>query len=322
MDKASDAADAQIGEAQSARLQRWSSGASLVLAIALMAAKAAAWMQTGSLSLLAAVVDALVDVLASLVTFFGVRFALQPADAGHRYGHGKAEALAALTQALLLAAAAFGLSVEGVRRLIAPQGLQQLELGLQVIAASTLLTGALVLFEGYVVRRTQSQAIAADRAHHLSDLVANLVVLAALLLTSWSGWSGFDPLFGLALAAFFAWTASGILRGALSTLLDHELPGAERMLIGRTVLSHPSARGLHDLRTRRAGRKRFIEFHLELDGGLSVQQAHAIADQIERMVIAALPSADVIVHVEPAGIQDERLDDRIGVGGTQGPGPV
>jgi ferrous-iron efflux pump FieF len=307
---------AAIGARQSARLQRWSSGASLAVAVLLMAAKATAWVATDSLSLLASVVDALVDILASLVTFLGVRFALRPADAGHRFGHGKAEALAALTQAMLLGGAAAFLLVEGIRRLIAPLGLHRLGLGLGVVALSTLATGVLVLFEGYVARRTQSQAIAADRAHHLSDVVANLAVLAALALTTWTGWPLFDPLFGLALAAFFAWTAAHIVGSALRTLLDHELPAAERQRIGALVRGHPSTRGMHDLRTRRAGRNRFIEFHLELDGGLSVQQAHTIADEIEQALVAALPGSDVIVHVEPAGIRDERLDDRIGDSGA------
>jgi ferrous-iron efflux pump FieF len=310
------ALDPGEAELRSRSLRRWSSNASLTVATLLAAAKILAWLATDSLSLLASVVDALVDIFASLVTFFGIRFSLQPPDAEHRFGHGKAESLAALTQAMLLVGAVAVLIVDGVQRLIVPLGLSQLNLGLGVIAGSTALTACLVLFESYVERRTQSQAVAADRAHHLSDIVANLAVLLALALTKWTGWQLFDPLFAIGIAAFFAWTAFGIARSALQALLDHELPTAERQQISRVVMTHSSARGLHDLRTRRSGPLRFIEFHLELDGGLSLQEAHTIADDIECSVKKALPLSEVIVHVEPGGIRDERLDDRIKTGHT------
>ncbi len=300
-----------MGSARSSQMRRWVSSASLTVAIALAVAKVYAWLATDSLSLLAAVVDAFVDVFASVVTFYGVRYSLRPADAEHRFGHGKAEALAAFTQALLLTSAALVLVVDGIERLLAPHSVTQINLGLGVIAAGTLLTCLLVLGEGYVARRTQSQAIAADRAHHLSDAVANVAVLAALALTKLSGWPLFDPLFAIGIAAFFAWTAAGIFRSALHTLLDHELSLAERQRISAVVMAHVGAIGLHDLRTRRSGPQRFIEFHLELDGRLTLLETHAIADEIECALKAALPSSEVIVHVEPAGIRDERLDDRI-----------
>jgi len=300
--------------AQSRRLRRWSSYASLTIAVVLVIAKGLAWYATDSLSLLASILDALVDIVASLVTVLGVRLASQPADSQHRFGHGKAESLAALTQALLLAGAAGALIFDGIHRFFAPHALARLDFGLEVIAGSTLLTTLLVLFEGYVARRTKSQAIAADRSHHLTDVVANLAVLLALALTKLTGWPYFDPLFAIAIAALFGWTAFGIARTAANTLLDQELSSAERRRIRQLVMAHPDARGLHDLRTRSSGLHRFIEFHLELDKELSLRDAHAIADKIEHALKAALPASDVIVHMEPADIDDERLDDRIGSG--------
>jgi ferrous-iron efflux pump FieF len=295
-------------------LRRWASYASIIVAITLVIAKACAWLATDSLSLLASLVDAVVDVTASLVTVLGVHYAVRPADALHRFGHGKAESMAALFQALLLAGSALVLIVDGVYRLIAPHALVQLKFGLGVIAGSTLLTALLVLFEGYVTRRTGSHAIAADRSHHLSDVVANLAVLLALALIRLTGWPRFDPLFAMAIAAFYGWSAYEIARTAMDTLLDHELSGEERQQISQLIMAHPMARGMHDMRTRSSGLVRFIEFHLELDGNLTVQHAHAVADEIECTLKTALPSSEVIVHVEPAGIDDERLDDRISSG--------
>jgi len=297
-------------------LRRWSSYASLTVAVVLIIAKATAWFATNSLSLLASVVDAVVDLIASLVTVMGVRFALRPADATHRFGHGKAESLAALIQAMLLAGAAVVLIVDGIDRLITPRVLMQLNFGLGVIAGGTLITIVLVLFENYVATRTQSQAIAADRSHHLSDTAANLAVLLALALTKQTGWPHFDPIFAMAIGAIFGWSAFTIARTAAQTLLDHELSTMERNRITQLVMAHPEARGLHDLRTRNSGLHRFIEFHLELDSSLSLHDAHTIADEIEGTLKAALPSSDVIVHMEPAQIDDDRLDDRIASGGA------
>jgi ferrous-iron efflux pump FieF len=293
------------------QLRRWSSYASLSVAVLLVIAKASAWFVTDSLSLLASLVDAVVDVTAALVTVLGVHYAARPADAMHRFGHGKAESLAALIQALLLAGAASVLIFDGLHRLITPQAVAQLNVGLGVIAGSTLLTALLVLFESYVTKRTRSHAIAADRSHHLSDVAANLAVLLALALTKLTGWPRFDPLFAIAIAIFFGWSAFRIARSAADTLLDHELSSEQRRRITQLVRAHPDARGMHDLRTRSSGLVQFIEFHLELDGALSVQDAHTIADAIECTLKCALPSSEVIVHMEPAGISDDRLDDRI-----------
>jgi len=296
------------------RLRRWASYASVLVASLLAIAKTSAWFATDSLSLLATVVDALVDIFASLVTVLGVHWAQRPADAMHRFGHGKAESLAALIQALLLAGASGVLIVDGIRRVIAPPPLTHLSFGLEVIAGCTLVTTLQVIFESWVAQRTRSQAIAADRAHHLSDVAANLAVLLALFLTRQTGWPHFDALFAMAIAATFGWSAFAIARTAADTLLDRELSVADRSRISELVMTHPSACGMHDLRTRSAGQHQFIEFHLELDSGLSVTQAHAIVDEIERSLKAALPYSEVIVHVEPENIDDERLDDRIGTG--------
>ncbi len=174
--------------------------------------------------------------------------------------------------------------------------------------AATLL---LVWFQRHVVRRTGSQAINADSVHYRADLLTNLSIIASLMVTQRFGWVWLDPLMGAAVALYLGWHAYGIGRDAVKVLMDHELPADTRQRIKEIVLSHAEVRGLHDLRTREAGATQFIELHIEIDGAMSVAAAHDVADAIEAELFAAFPTAEVILHQEPAGLEDARLDHRI-----------
>jgi ferrous-iron efflux pump FieF len=305
-------------------LRRLASRVSLGTAIVLVAVKLLAWVATGSVALLTSAIDAIVDTAASLVTYFGVRYAERPPDREHRFGHGKGEAVAGFTQAAFLAGAALVLAFQSVQRLVFPQALQAIELGLAVVVISLLAAGLLVVMQGWVVRRTGSTAIAADRAHYLTDVAVNLAVLAALGVSRLTGWQRADPAFALAIAAYMLWNANAIARAALTQLLDRELPRADRQRIKETVLACDGARNIHDLRTRYAGDRTFVEFHLEVDGQLTVDRGHQIGDAAEAAVEKLLPgTVEVTAHLEPLGIDDERLDDMLGgppaAGGQQGP---
>jgi cation diffusion facilitator family transporter len=292
-----------------AGLARTASLVSLLVALILVSIKLWAWLATGSMALLTSAADGLVDVLASLVTLVGVRYALRPVDKGHRYGHGKAEAVAAFIQALLLTAAGIGLGIESGGRLLNPQPLAQLGLGIWVIIASTCAAGGLVLMQTYVVKRTGSTAIAADRAHYITDVAVNVAVLVALLLDHLFGWSRADALGALGISFYMLWNARGMAADALKQLLDRELDAADRKRIRAAVLSCPGVQGIHDLRTRNGGDRVFVEFHVEVDGALTVDVGHDIGDAAEAAVRGLFTRADVTAHLEPAGIVDERLDD-------------
>ena len=284
----------------------------LGVAILLVVVKLAAWLVTGSVALLTSAVDALVDTGASLVTFFGVRYAERPADGEHRFGHGKGEAVAAFTQATFLGGAALVLTFQSIERLVFPERLHALSVGLLVVVGSLLAATGLVLMQTIVVRRTGSTAIAADRAHYLTDLAVNVAVLAALLLAHVTGWRRVDPAFALAIACAMLWTARSIANNALVQLLDREIPRRDRDRIRAAVLAVDGVRNVHDLRTRFSGDRTFVEYHLEVDGGLSVERGHAIGDVTEAAIDAVLPGAvEAIAHLEPLGIDDERLDERV-----------
>ncbi|MEX3925080.1 cation diffusion facilitator family transporter [Paraburkholderia sp. BR10936] len=280
-------------------LRRMSSIVALVVALGLVLVKIWAWVATGSISLLTSAADGLVDVVASCVTFFGVRYAARPADRGHRYGHGKAEAIAAFVQALLLGAAAVVLGIESVRRLLWPEPLNQTGLGIWVIVFSTLAASGLVGMQTLVGRRTGSTAISADRAHYLTDVAVNVTVLVALLLNHFLALARADALGALAISVYMLWNARGMALGALVQLLDRELGAAKRTRIEAAVAS------------RNGGDRVFVEFHLEVDGQMTVAQGHAIADGVEKAVARLFPASDVTAHVAPAGIKDPRLDDML-----------
>jgi ferrous-iron efflux pump FieF len=296
---------------ESGRLNHLAAIASMSVAATLVCAKLGIWIATGSVAILGTLVDSGLDAIASIVTFISVRQAAQPPDRAHRYGHGKAEPLGAFVQAGFVLSSAFFLASEAIQRLLTPQPLSQSELGITVLALAIVLTGALIGFQRFVVRRTGSVAIRADSMHYRSDLLMNLGAILALALAEASGSPLIDPLVGLAIVAALLYSALGVARHALDMLMDRELPSPVRARIRKLALDHPETQGVHDMRTRRAGSDVFIELHLELSGELSLEQAHDIAHEVEQRIRAAVPEADIIVHQEPAGLKDERLDARI-----------
>ena len=293
-------------------LKTLSTRVTLAVALVLVVAKTAGWVMTGSIALLASAVDALVDTGASIVTLLGVRYAQRPPDSDHRFGHGKGEAVAAFTQATFLAGAAAVLAFQSLERLASPTLLDALEFGVVLIAGSLVAATGLVAMQTYVVRQTGSTAVAADRAHYLTDIALNAAVLAALGVTKLTGWTRADPAFALTISGYMLWNAYGIARDALEQLLDQELSREERRRIKEAVCACAGVRNIHDLRTRFSGDRTFVEYHLEVDPGLTVDVGHAIGDATEDAVRKLLPgTVEATAHIEPHGIVDERLDDAV-----------
>lgn len=286
-----------------ARLMRLATYASVSTALILIIAKVVAWFITDSVSILATLIDSSLDVLASLVNLIAVRHALQPADNEHRFGHGKAEALAGMGQAMFIAGSAGILLLQAVGRLFHPQTeLKGMEVGISVMILSIVATFILISFQHYVIKRTNSTAIKADALHYKTDLLVNGSVIAALLLTHY-GWSHFDAIFALGIAIFILFSAWEIIKEAIDLLMDHELPEEQRAQIRQVVIDHPETLGFHDLRTRRSGNMVFIQMHLELDASLTLSVAHSIADQVEKQLEALFPEAEVIIHEDPVPIK-------------------
>ncbi len=297
----STASPERLSAAAAGRLMKRATYASVSVAALLIAAKFAAWTVSGSVSLLATLIDSVLDAVASLVNLVAVRHALSPADREHRFGHGKAEAIAGLAQALLITGSAAFLLLEAGQRLLAPQAVASPGIGMLVMVFSIALTLALLAFQRRVIRLTGSTAIMADALHYRSDLLVNGSVLLALGLSLW-GWVGFDALCAIAIALYILYSAWAIVEQAFQHLMDRELPDEERHEIARLAQEHPRVRGLHDLRTRRSGTATFIQLHLELDDELSLVQAHKVSEEVEEALLAAFPAADVIIHLDPQSV--------------------
>jgi ferrous-iron efflux pump FieF len=284
-----------------ARLMRQATYASVTVAVLLIIVKLIAWSVSDSLSLLATLIDSTLDALASLVNLLAVRHALSPADREHRFGHGKAEALAGLGQSAFIAGSAGFLLLEAVRRLFDPVPVQSYGIGVAVMLLSIAATLVLLVFQYHVIRKTDSMAIKADALHFRTDVLVNAGVIAALFL-SVKGWPGFDPLFALAIAGYILYSAWGIVRQAFDHLMDRELPTAEREKIKVIARAHPKVLGMHDLRSRRSGTATFVQLHLELDDDLSLLEAHRISDEVEWKLQEAYPAAQIIIHIDPISV--------------------
>jgi len=292
--------------APAARLMRAATYASVAVAVTLIGVKIVAWLLTDSVSLLSTLIDSLLDLAASLINLVAVRHALTPPDREHRFGHGKAEPLAALGQSTFIAGSAIFLVIEAIRRFYTPRAVEYAEVGIGVMVFAIVITFALTRFQAHVVRKTGSLAIKADSLHYIGDLLVNAAVIVALLLATKLGWLYADPLIGLAIAAYILKSAWNIAKGAYDMLMDRELPDEDRARIKQIVLDHGEVIALHDLRTRASGPLMFIQVHIEMDGNMNLYRAHAVADDVEAQLREAFPGAEVIIHQDPHGIEEDR----------------
>ena len=284
-----------------AKLVTTAAWAATTVATILLIAKVITWWVTGSVSLLASLIDSLLDIAASFVNLLVVRYSLQPADKEHTFGHGKAESLAALAQAMFISGSACFLILNGVDRFFRPHELNSPELGIYVSLFALIATSGLVAFQKHVVRKTGSQAISADSLHYQTDLYMNAAIMVALGL-SWYGIGQADSVFAVAIGVCILVSAIKMAYQAIQSLLDRQLPEEELVTIRRLCIVVEGVLGVHQLRTRMSGPVRFIQLHLELDDHLPLIEAHKIADQAEARVMQAFPEADVIIHQDPYSV--------------------
>jgi ferrous-iron efflux pump FieF len=278
------------------------SGTALLLVII----KLYAWLITDASSMLASTTDSMLDLFASIMNVIILRYALAPADDEHRFGHGKAESLAGLVQAAFVMGSSLLLMFNGLDRLITPKEIVHSEVGIWVTVIAIVLTLLLVALQRYVISKTKSVAISADALHYQSDLLLNLGVLAALILSQ-GIWLRADGLFTIAVGVFLFWGAIKIIWLSVHHLMDHELGEDDINKIKAIVLAHGKAKGLHELRTRQAGPQRFIQFHLELDDSLSLLEAHSIGEAIENNIKDVLAPCEVFIHHDPTSVVQNEI---------------
>ena len=287
--------------AETARLTRRVTLLSVATATVLVTLKIAAWLASGSVALLASTADSGLDLVASLITFFAVRYAAAPPDAEHRYGHGKAEAFASLVQAGLVFASAALIAREAVGDILAPHPLKQEGWAIAVMVVSIVLTALLLVAQGQVLKQTASVAVSGDRAHYATDLASNVIALVGIGVAAWLGLNSVDGLAALAIAAVLLWGAVSVFREASGQLMDHELSDESRGKIVALLTQDARLTDVHQLRTRASGPYVHIQMHVDLDPDLTLEAAHQVIVAAEKRVLEAFPSADIIIHADPRG---------------------
>ncbi|MCW1382338.1 cation diffusion facilitator family transporter [Novosphingobium sp. KCTC 2891] len=289
-----------------ADLNRKAALASSAVALLLVGLKVWAVLSTGSSAMLGSLADTALDLVASLATLLGVWVASQPDDHNHRFGHGKAEALAAMFQVVLISISAIGLAFRSAGQFMGHERVAEAESGVIVSAIAMIATLALLAYQRSVISRTGSLAIATDNVHYKSDLFLNLAVIAALVIDQWLGVAGADAAFAFGIALWLGWGAWGASQDAIEQLMDHEWPLEKRERFLAVVAQHPELKGLHDLRTRTSGNRDFVQFHVWVDGRMTVTEAHRVMDEIEDKLMAEFPGVEVLIHPDPEGLVDEQ----------------
>lgn len=279
--------------------------ASVSMALFLLVLKVYAAAETGSVALLGSLADTGFDVLASLLTLFSVRYAARPADDNHRFGHGKAEALSALIQVILVIVSAILIGWRAIYRLGSGEPTAHPEYGIGVSLIAIVATLGLLAYQRHVVKKTGSVAIHADHVHYQSDLLLNIAVIIAIVLDTMLNVQGADPLFGIGIALWLLWGAYRAAQMALDQLLDREWPEEKRQRFLEVALRHPELKGIHDMRTRSSGAHDFCQFHVWVDPGMTILEAHRIMDEVEATLMQEFPGVEVLIHPDPEGHKDK-----------------
>lgn len=288
-----------IDRHEAEKLLKRATSASVAVAISLIALKTWGYVESGSVAIFGTLLDSVMDSLSSIIIFAAVRFSLVPADEDHRFGHGKAEAIAGLLQAFVITGTSIFLLYEVFDKTVNPSKVEAPELGIGIIIASILLTLMLVAYQKYVKQKTGSVAIEADAMHYSGDLLLNLGVIAALILGSMFDVTYADPFFGGIAALYLLYSAYQVFLSSTDVLMDKEMDDEDRKKITAIASEHHRVVDIHELRTRRSGLNIFIQFHLGLEEGISLFDAHAISDQVEDKIMTEYPNAEIFIHADP-----------------------
>lgn len=293
------------------KLKHRAATASILLAFLLSGLKLFATIASGSLAVFSSLIDSISDVLGSAITFVAVKYSTKPASIRHRYGYGKAEAVSALIQAFFVAGSGLFVLYDAVVRFFHPRVLEETPLAIGIMVFSLLATLVLIAYQKHVATLTKSQAINADSAHYVVDILTNTSIIISLTVVKFFEIYWFDTLTALVIAVYLLYNAYQLVMEAFAVLLDHELSDDIRQNIGRIISAHDFVKGFHDVRTHSLGNEYLFEIHLELDGRLSLYEAHQLSDKVETAILEEYPNAQVIIHQDPSGVAEERLDEKL-----------
>ena len=285
------------------RLVKIASYASVTTAVIIMLAKSYAWLATESQSILASLIDSLLDISSSVINLIAIRVSLLPADDNHRFGHEKFQDLAILSQSMFFFASCLFTLFSSSKSLFSGSELVNLELGANVMYFCVFLTFILVCFQSYVISKTKSKIISADKLHYFSDFITNIAVIISIYLSA-TFWY-IDALAGIGISLYVMYASYRLFREAIRNLADEEFPQKEKDKILSIVSNYNQVKGIHELKTRYAASKPFIQFHLELDGNITLYRSHEMADKLMKDLLQEFPEAEITIHQDPAGLEQD-----------------
>ncbi len=278
---------------------------SVVVSLIIVLIKLLAWYYTDSPTIFASFTDSMLDIASSLLNFVAARYSMQPPDNEHRFGHGKVEDLAVFSQSVFFVLSGVFVLGVSIKRILVPMPLEHGFFGIMVMIFSIIVTVFLISYQSYVVKKTNSRIVAADRLHYSMDLLTNLAVIISLLLSLYFDNAYIDPVFALFISFYIIFNAVKLITSAFKNLTDHEMEDKKKERVKEIILSNPKVKGFHDLKTRYSGRKPVIQFHLELDGNMSLHDAHNISEDLEQKILKVFRGADIIIHQDPHNIDEE-----------------
>lgn len=292
-------------------LKKTASLFSILVSAILFIIKLIAVIYSGSLAVLSSLIDSASDIFASFITFWAIKYSNKPLNKKHRYGYGKAESASALIQSAFIAGSGAFVLYDGFERFINPIPLKQTVLGLQLMILSLIITIILICYQKYVIIKTKSIAIIADSLHYKVDLLTNMLIIISLFLLDYYHLAWIDILTASLISIYLIWNAYRIATNALNDITDQEIDSKIKNHIIKIINKTKNINGFHDFRSRTSGNRIFIEFHLELNGNLSLYAAHQISKSIEEEIISIYPNAQIIIHQDPYGIKENRIDHEI-----------
>ncbi len=279
-------------------------GLGAFLSFIMVIIKSLAWWKSKSMSIGGSLLDSVIDCFTSLMNFFVLRYARSPADKEHRFGHGKAEAIASLAQAPILLLSGLYFSGQSAYRLMVPQALIIDGWCLAIMGISTFITLIIVLAQQYTLRRYDSLILKTDNLHYRADMLLNIGVFISIYISRTWHVVWIDSIAGICLGLYITYTGYDVAKDALNMLMDKELDDNTREIILDQAKQHPNVMDVHDLRTRDASGQYFIQLHLVMDAFISLSDAHKIVVEVEKKIRAILPKADILIHADPDNDQD------------------
>lgn len=286
-------------DSDSHRLLKQASLASVLTAVGLLLLKLFTFLITGSVAILSSFFDSAQDFLTSLINLFAIKHAIQPADNEHRFGHGNAQALGGLLQGFMIALFSLFLAQESIHRLLKPSPIGHIELGVLVMLIAIAVSILLVSFQTYVVKKTNSLSIKADRMHYTGDILMNAGVIISIIIAEKVGFPVLDAIFGIGVSLYLFYVVFQIMKEAVTQLMDTEISEEFRRQIIKISLSFPEVKRIYHLRTRQSGETLFVQFCVAMDGKLSLQKAHDISHKIEMKIKKTYTHSQIMIHVEP-----------------------